>query len=241
MLPKRLNKKTLTKKETQDIINNGAIFEPALSAVFNSNSPNQAKIYKLLDNTFLYVYKSVTSSGKSDIFSKEVFEQWLLAAKAAKRYNDLKIVGSYDWFLYFSQYKEDLISEIDTCISNLADVLGLKVSDLDFSLQSLEMLTVKILQLGIENNEEKLVDGIVAYTGEILRKAIDGQWRLIEFYKTPGIYKEISNYEKFNWYSPVNQVWEAFYDPANFPLKKLVREEMTKFKINKGKIKAWTG
>ena len=239
MVPKRLNHKTFSKKETEEIISNRAVFEPTLTEVFTSYVATP-KVYRLPDDTFLYVYGSIGSNGKSDKYSKEVFEQWILSAKADKRYSvDLKITDSYRWFLYFSNYKADLISKIDSSIEHLTNVLSLQPFDLNFTLQSLDVLSVKVLQLGIENYENKIVDGIVAYTGEIIRKEIEGQWRLNDLL-VPAIYNEISSYGQLNWYSPINQVWDAFRDPANFPIKKVLSAEIAKFRRNMGKVKTRT-
>lgn len=228
MVPERINKKRLTKKETQALIENGALLDDELSQLFSLQDFDKRRVYHLPDDTILFVYESYPA-GKSDVYSEEVFKQWVIAVKASKRYGSLGINSSFNWYLHFSRYKTALPQHIDKAIEELRIFLGTDPKQFDYSLKSLDLLSERIRTIGIENNEPYIVDGLVAYCGEIIRQTMQGEWKHLDQEDIPAIFKEVSWFFRNNWYHPVNQVWEAFYDPANFPLRKVIR----KFHVSK--------
>lgn len=234
MVPTRLNKKRLTKRETQALIDSGALLDEELSQLFSFQGLDEKKVYHLPDNNILFVYESYPA-GKSDMYSKEVFSQWIQAVKASKRYSKLGISNSFAWFLHFSKYKTDLPNNVDTAIGELITVLEISPKHLDYTLKSLDEISEKVKAFGIEENEHKFVDGLVAYCGEIIRRTIKGEWKHLEQDNMPVIFKEVSWFFRHNWYHPVNQVWDAFYDPANFPLRKVIRNEIARFNMVKNR------
>lgn len=234
MVPVRINKRKLTKKETQAMIEICGPVDDELSQLFSFQDFDKKRVYHLPDGKILLVYESYPA-GKSDIYSEEVFKQWITARKAWKRYGSLGVNSSFDWYLYFSTYKTDLPEQVDEAIKGLCVFVGMNSKQLDFSLKSLDQLSKTIRAIGIENNEFKIVDGLVAYCGEIIRQTIKGEWKHLEQDNIPAIFKEVSWFSKNNWCHPVNQVWEAFYDPANFPLRKVIRNEIARFNMTKNR------
>lgn len=234
MVPVRINKKRLTKKETQALIAGGGFLDEELSQLFSFEDIDKKRVYHLPDGKILFVYDSYPA-GKSDIYSKEVLKQWIIARKAWKRYGALGINNSFGWFLHFSYYKTDLPNHIDKAIEELGSFLEVSAKQFDYSLKSLDQLSEKIRAIGIEDNESNIVDGLVAYCGEVIRQTIKGEWRQLQQENMPAIFKEVSWFFRNNWYHPVNQVWEAFYDPANFPLRKVIRNEIARFNMVKNR------
>jgi hypothetical protein len=147
---------------------------------------------------------------------------------------DLGILNNPKEYLHYSNFKESLIEHLSDSIKELAKTLSIPLSDFDYSLKSLDLISQRAILYGIENNEEKLFDGLVAYIGELIRKDIGGEWRIWGQVNMPSIFINLSWFDKHNWIFPVNIVWGAFYDPANFPLRKLVRNNLARIKMVKG-------
>ncbi|MCF8245246.1 MAG: hypothetical protein K9J37_12805 [Saprospiraceae bacterium] len=234
MEPKRLNKRRLTKKETREITQRESTFDPIKSSVFNWVDFQKNEVYYLPDGNILYVHGDFGYPDKSDIYSKEVFEQWYLSMKTKRRYHELGLGSSLHWFLYYSKFKQNLIEHIEEAQEQLGVVLNVPKIELDYSLNSLDIITNKALDVGVEDKEDILLDGIIAYVGEVIRKKIDGKWKPWEQGDLPSIFKEISWYFRDNWIFPINIAFEAFCDPANFPLRKLVRNSLARFNMTKG-------
>ncbi len=234
MEPKRLNKRRLSKKETKEIIQHGAMFDPIKSSVFNWVDFQKNEVYNLSDGNILYVHGDFGYPDKSDIYSKVVFEQWYLSMKTKRRYHELGLGSSLHWFLHYSKFKQGLIEHIEEAQEQLSVVLNVPKAKLDYSLNSLDIITSKALDISVEEREDILMDGTIAYVGEVIRIKIDGKWKAWEQYDLPSIFKEISWFFRYNWIYPVNIVFEAFCDPANFPLRKLVRNSLARFNMTKG-------
>lgn len=235
MEPKRLNKKRLTQKETKEMIQHGATLDLIKNSVFNWVDFQKNEVYNLPDGNILYVHGDFGYPDKSDIYSKEVFEQWYLSMKTKRRYHELGLGSSLHWFLHYSNFKQSLIEHIEEAKEQLNGVLNVQKTQLDYSLNSLDIITNKVLEIGLDEKEDVLMDGVIAYIGEVIRIKIDGKWKAWEQGDLPSIFKEISWFFRDNWVFPVNIAFEAFCDPANFPLRKLVRNRLARHNMTKGR------
>jgi hypothetical protein len=77
--------------------------------------------------------------------------------------------------------------------------------DLDFSYQSLDLVSEYVEDIGVERAHQELYDQLVAYVGEVLRLRIQGRWEVNSGHRQPYPYLAGAKHDPV---MPINVVWE---------------------------------
>jgi hypothetical protein len=170
-----LNSRKLTKRQVQALIESEGRFHREFTAFFeetySTGYKNQPQVYELPNDRFLYIFdpKGTTCPGKGNIFSKESFLRWM---RWVKRVRDNYANGrgsSVEHWLYYSKNKIQLVDKIDELVNELAICLKIPQNQLDFSYKSLDVLSGRAEEYGLEKVQAELYDNLVAYVGEVIR------------------------------------------------------------------------
>jgi hypothetical protein len=235
-----LNQKRLTKKQVQEIIETEGKLHEEFTAFFertySTGYKDQPLVYELPNDRFLYVFdsKELGLGGKGDIYPKDYF---LRKVRWTKKVRDDYANGrgsSVAHWRYYSKHKSELINKIDQLIEELAEKLEILPSLLDFSYLSLDVVSSKADNYGLERIQTDLYDNLVAYVGEILRQRVDGQWdidALVKEYTYPYIIKNAKAI-----LMPINVVWEELDGLQPMNLRKRTTNEIRRFSLRYGKI-----
>lgn len=235
-----LNQKRLTKKQVQEIIETeGKLHEEFTSffeETYRTGYKDQPLVYELPNDRFLYVFdsKELGLGGKGDIYAKDYF---LRKVRWTQKVRDDCANGrgnSVAHWRYYSKHKSELIHKIDQLIEELAEKLEITPSFLDFSYMSLDVVSSKAENYGLERLQTELYDNLVAYVGEILKQRVDGQWTisdLAEEQKSPYISKNVNKS-----LSPINVVWEELDGLQPMNLRTRTTNEIRRFTLRYGKL-----
>ncbi len=223
-----LNSKRLTRPEVQKLVATEGRFHTEFTECFAQIYPtgyrNQPLVYELPENRFLFIFdpRETGLGGKGDIYAGEYFLQWV---RSHRRYQQDLARGCYSsvthWH-YYSQYRENLILQIDFLISDLAAKLAIDPQQLDFSYSSLDIITQKAERYKAPANSSSLdydphsdlindlYDNLVVYVGEVIRRRINGEWKISDLSmdeSSPCKYPYIRKESK-KVLMPINVVWQ---------------------------------
>jgi len=217
MAPKRtLNERRLTKRQVQDLISSGALPRPDLSVAFEPTLL-QPLVYELEGDRYLLVFGEQARglAGKGDIYAANVFRRfmgWTAKVEEDAKHGRQSSVGQW---AHYSALKHRLITNIDPLVAQLRSTMSQTADELDFSYQSLDVVSAYVEGIGVERAQQEIYDHLVAYVGEVLRLRIRGHW-------------EVNNNSPWQPYPylvgamhhpvmPINVVWQELsgLDPAN--------------------------
>jgi len=202
-----LNERRLTKRQVQELISSGVRPRPDLASAFNSPSL-QALVYELEGDRFLLVFgdQAPGLGGKGDIYAGDDFRRfarWSAKVDEDARHGRQSSVGHW---AYYSALKDRLTANIDTLVAELRSKMLRTEHDLDFSYQSLDLVSAFVESIGIERAQQELYDHLVAYVGEVLRLRIKGHWEVNTRVSRPYPYLEEPLHDPT---MPINVVWHG--------------------------------
>lgn len=229
---KSLNSKRLTKKQVQELIKSeGRLhqeFTGILEETYLTGSKNQPQIYELSNDRFLLVFdpNGISIPGRGDIYSKEYF---LRLVKWTQKIRTDSIDGrgsSLEHWRYYSQHKGQIIDITGELIDRLATSLDISRDLLNLSSKSLDILSIKAEDYGLEKVQSELYDNLVAYVGEVMRYKVKGDWMLKQDYPNCE-YPAISINDKV--LMPINTVWQELQGLEQMNLRKGFSSEIRRF------------
>lgn len=235
-----LNPKRLTKKQVQEIIETEGKLQEEFTAFFGetyaTGYKDQPLVYELPNDRFLYVFdsKELRLGGKGDIYAKDYFLSWMRWLQKVRDDCANGRGSSCEHWRYYSKHKSELIYKIDQLIEELAEKLEITPSLLDFSYLSLDFVSSKADNYGLDLIQTDLYDNLVAYVGEILRQRVDGQWAIddsVEDHTYPYIIKNVNKF-----LMPINVVWEELDELQPMNLRTRTTNEIRRFSLIYGKI-----
>lgn len=209
-----LNEGRLTKRQVQELISSGARPRPDLSAALEPTSLQQL-VHELEGDRYLVVFGELVPSlaGKGDIYAADDFRRfvrWLAKVDEDAKHGRQ---GSVEHWAHHSALKHRLTANIDTLVAQLRSTWT--ADELDFSYQSLDVVSAYVEDIGVERARQEIYDHLVAYVGEVLRLRIRGHW-------------EVNNNSPWQPYPylvgtmhdpvmPINVVWQELsgLDPVN--------------------------
>jgi hypothetical protein len=210
---KTLNPRRLTKKQVRDLIASGAIRRKDLA----DRVPRICQdVFELPEDQFLAVLNIFGLEGKGDIYPGEYFRRFVRWCERVDEDARHGRQSSVSHWRFYSKNDCRLIDRIDDLIGELASGLDLRPDDLDKSYPSLDVVSQRVEELGVERVQETLYDPLVAYVGEILRKRDgDALWKidLIQLPHYPYVLSKTRGV-----LMPINVVWSSLndIDPPRF-------------------------
>lgn len=219
----RLNARRLTKQQVQDMIRAGGKLHDEFTAFFEekyaSGFVKRDEVYELEGSRFLYVFdpKGLILPGKGDVYPDEYFQRFVNWVKRVRTDNVAGRSSSVDHWRFYSRYKSELINYLDVLEEELADKLGINRNLLDKSYASLDLISTACKQHSIDGVFESLYDTLVAYTGEVIRKRVNGVWAVNKTH-SGGKYPFISIGFDSVQYMAINATWCALngINPIDF-------------------------
>jgi len=174
-----LNERRLTKRQVQELISSGARPRPDLSVALEPTSL-QPRVYELEGDRYLLVFGEQIPGlgGKSDIYAADAFRRfvdWIAKVDEDAKHGRHGSVA--DW-AHYSALKHRLIANIDTLIAQLGSTMSQTTDKLDFSYQSLDVVSAYVEGIGVARAQQEIYDHLVAYVGEVLRLRIRGHWQV---------------------------------------------------------------
>jgi hypothetical protein len=231
---KSLNAKRLTKKQVQELIEAEGKLHEEFTKIFEETSQSGYKdhpqIYELTNDRFLLVFdpKEIGIPGRGDIYSKEYFLRWVKWIQKVREDYANNRGSSVEHWHYYSQHKTLLINKISELIDELAHSLKISRNELDFSYKSLDIVSIKAEEYGLEKVQAQLYDNLVAYVGEVIQRRVKGHWFVRK--NDPGCeYPAIS----VKWYElmPINVVWQELSGLEPMNLRKEAANEVRRFSL----------
>jgi hypothetical protein len=113
--------------------------------------------------------------------------------------------GSVRHWAYYSPLKDRLTSNIDALVVQLRSAMSRTSDDLDFSYQSLDVVSEYVEVIGVERARQELYDQLVAYVGEVLRARIHWRWQVRRDHPQPHPYLVGAKHDPT---MPINVVWQ---------------------------------
>jgi hypothetical protein len=214
----------LTKRQVQELISAGARPRPDLSVAFESTLL-QPLVYELGDDRYLFVFGGQIPglAGKGNIYAADDFRRFV--RWTAKVDEDAKHgrQGSVGHWAYYSVLKGRLIANIDTLVVQLRSTMSRTADDLDFSYQSLDIVSAYVEGIGVERAQQELYDHLVAYVGEVLRLRIQGHWEANNRDRQPYPYLVGAKHDPT---MPINVVWQELSGLAPVNLRAAAANEV---------------
>jgi hypothetical protein len=210
----RINDKRLTKKQVLEIIKTEGRLHEEYTNFFEeryaSGYIKQDKVYELPFGRYLYVFdeKGMSIRGKGDIFTKEYIIKLIKWTKRVRDNYANKRGNSVDHWRFYSKYRNDFTDHVQQLVLELAERLKADPTTLDYSYESLDLLSNWCQQYEVEQLFDETYDNIVAYVGEVIKKRVNGFWAINNAF-SGGNYPYISINSKRIQYMPINVVWGA--------------------------------
>jgi len=211
---KVLNKKRLTRKQVQEIIDTEGNLHEEYTKFFEekyvTGHVERDKVYELPGDRFLYVFdeNGISLPGKGDIYSRENFLRRIIWTKRVRDDYPNKRGSSVDHWLFYSKHKNDFVEHIQELTSELSVKLKIDQQILDNSYKSLDAVSNACNFYELDELFETLYDNLVAYVGEVIKTQINGHWDNNKTH-SGGLYPFISIGLKRVQYMPINAVWSA--------------------------------
>jgi hypothetical protein len=224
----RLNPKRLTRKQVQElIVSEGRLHQELtdiLEETYMTGYKNQPQVYELSDDRFLFVFdpKQTSIGGKGDIYTREYFLQSIRRRQKVREDHANGRIHTTDHWIYYSKYKEHLISKIDELVDELGKCLDISRDLLDFSYKSLDILSSKSEDYGLEKIQAELYDNLVAYVGEVIRQRLKGHWIVRESYQG----HQYPLIDINDGVSPILVVWQCLHEIEQINLRKACTREI---------------
>jgi len=234
---KSLNEKRLTRKQVQDLIKSEGRLHDEYTKVFKetyvTGNVKQDLVYELPNDRFLFVFDPNNTSlgGKGDIYPKDYFARFVKWNIRVKDDNANNRGNSVDHWRFYSKYQSKLIDHIDKLILELADRLQIDIKLLDKSYKSLDIISERTELYDIDKAITDIYDNLVAYIGEVIRKKVNGQWKInTDFEDFPCIDIGLNNVRCM----PINIVWDNLHGLDTVDFKKTIGNEARQvgFKAN---------
>jgi len=143
--------------------------------------------------------------GKGDVYSGDDFRRfvrWTAKVDEDARHGRQ---GSVRHWAHYSPLKDRLTSNIDALVAQLRSAMSRTSDDLDFSYQSLDVVSEYVEVIGVERARQELYDHLVAYVGEVLKARIHGRWQLRRDHPQPHPYLVGAKHDRT---MPINVVWQ---------------------------------
>ena len=233
-----MKRKRLSKKEVQDILKNGATIQEDYNSQIKSETVTgvafKPKIYLLPDDTFLWVYDGeFYPKGKGDIFTRKEIEEYFELRKKNLENKKIRKGNAGDNWHFYTKYGAKLIDNIDILIKELADKLQIPSDQLDFSYNSLDIISDKLKPLGIEATMKNYYDPVVAYVGEVIKRRIDGFWKINSTHAGGDYpYVAVAEVDHFH-YMPTNVFWYDMTPSRFINLRKTTADEVRRYPLLK--------
>ncbi|MCY7272807.1 MAG: hypothetical protein LH702_03405 [Phormidesmis sp. CAN_BIN44] len=172
---RRIPLQRLNKRQARTYVqDNGCSLDPAL----NSQTPNNLlfvfdKTYQCADGKIL----AVSGDGTGNLYSSA--DDWQTELNELIELDKLEPVH-----ILYNQIssQERFIQEVPYLISKLAEELNIDPSELDKNLESLfiidQIIESKNRQDYIDDNDKKILGSLIAYVGEVVRVAVNGEWMI---------------------------------------------------------------
>jgi len=209
-----LNERRLTKREVQELIASGARPRPDLTAALEQ-ALLQSRVYELDGDRYLLVFGDLSGlRGKGDIYSGDAFHRFVRWTAKVDEDSRHGRQGSVSHWAYYSPLKDRLVSNVDILVAQLRSTMSRTADDLDFSYESLDVVTRYVESIGVERAQQELYDHLVAYIGEVLRSRIQGRWEVKRNHPQPHPYLVGVKHDPV---MPINVVWQELsgYAPVN--------------------------
>ena len=226
---KSLNAKRLTKKQVQALIESEGKLHQVFTDFFEERC-NQPQVYELSNEQFLFVFdpKGISIAGKGDIYSKEDLLQMIRwTQKVRDDYANGRGSSGEHW-RYYSKHKAQLVDRIGELVDELVRCLDISHEQLDFSYKSLDIVSDKAENYGLEKVQSNLYDNLVAYVGEVIRRRVKGHWQVISDNAHLN-YPAISANEGI--LMPINVVWQELSELEPMNLRKEAANEVRRFSL----------
>ncbi len=224
----RVNKRRLTIKQVNEIIDNGAQLHEELTEVFktlNVEELGKPEIFNH-DGNLLYVHANLVE-GKGDVYSRESFEKILAKyrrmARLKKKIENRLRGHSHPvkWSVY-SELGSEMIHHLDELKMTLVKYLDVSVEVLDGSYKSLDLLSDKVNQGDPYDELSRMYDAIFVYVGEVLIKKTGGNWKLDEYEQIP--YVDIGH--KRVRYNPLNVIGHEITSTSKVDFRRQTANEI---------------
>jgi hypothetical protein len=226
-----MKRKRLSKKEVQEILTKGATLHQDYTVQIKSTTVTgvefNPKIYVLPDDTFLWVFDGeFYPKGKGEIFTRQEIEDYFILRERNKENRKIRKGNAGDNWHFYTKYGATLIENIDNLINDLADKLHIPKAQLDFSYNSLDIVSDKLKPLGIEETMKNYYDHVVAYIGEVIKRRVDGFWE-VNTTHAGGDYLYIAVKEVVHLhYMPTNVFWSDMTPSTFINLRKTTADEV---------------
>lgn len=223
-----LDSNRLNKKQVRELIESGAKLSEEFTKFFEKEMAHP-QIYELPNDRFLYVFNPQGSilPGKGNLYSKDAFlrmMRWVARVRGDYANGRGSSIGHWR---YYSKHKEQLIDRANELVNELGKGLAIPTEQLDFSYKSLDIVSSKSEDYGLETVQAELYDNLVCYVGEVIRCRVNGEWTVSD--DSSGRYPAIC--AKRTLLMPINVVWKEIdgYKPMN--LRKETANEVRQFSL----------
>jgi hypothetical protein len=219
-----LNERRLTRRQVQALISSGARLRPDLSSALESTLL-QPLVYELAGDRYLLVFgeQAPGLGGKGDIYAADDFHRfvrWTAKVDADAKHGRQSSVGHW---AYYSALKHRLTANIDALVAQLRSAMSRTADDLDFSYQSLDVVSAYVEGIGVERAQQEIYDHLVAYVGEVLRLRIQGRWEVNSVDRQPYPYLVGAMHDPT---MPINVVWQELSGLAPVNLRAAAANEV---------------
>ncbi len=219
-----LNQRRLTKRQVQELISSGARPRPDLSVAFEQ-ALFQQLVYELEGDRYLLVFGDQVPGlgGKGDIYAADDFHRfvrWTAKVDEDAKFGRQSSVGHW---AYYSALRDRLAANIDMLVAQLRSTMSRTADELDFSYQSLDMVSAYVERIGVERSQQEIYDHLVAYVGEVLRLRIHGHWEVNNSHREPHPYLVGAMHDPT---MPINVVWEQLSGLAPVNLRAAAANEV---------------
>lgn len=223
-----LDSKRLNKKQVRELIESGAKLHEEFTKFFEKEMTHP-QIYELPNDRFLYVFnpQGLILPGKGNLYSRDAFLRMMRwVARVRENYANGR-GSSVEHWRYYSKHKEQLIDRVNQLVNELGKGLAISTEQLDFSYKSLDIVSSKSEDYGLEKVQADLYDNVVCYVGEVMRRRVNGEWTVGD--DSSGRYPAVC--AKRTLLMPINVVYKEIdgYKPMN--LRKETANEVRRFSL----------
>jgi hypothetical protein len=206
-----INEKSLNKKEAEKLaIEQGKFhieYSHFLTEVVNGKILTLSKVYELPDGTFLFI-RDINGKygGKGNLLTKNYFEKFIRSLKRTKEDFEFGRTNNISHWYFYSKNKNELVNNVNILMTEISNLLEIEDRQLDFTTQSLDLLTQRVKVFDLEFIFKTLYDHLAVYIGEVIIKNSKQAniWVLEPNFNFPVISTAIPTV----FFSPVNIVWE---------------------------------
>lgn len=231
----------MTRREVQALITSGARPRPDLSAAleqtFVTGHKERPLVYELEDDRYLYVFdeQDLALGGKGDIYPADLFLRFVRWTGRVREDSTQGRGSSISHWAYYSELKQQLISNADRLIEQLRSTMSRSRDELDLSYKSLDIVSKFVEDIGVERAQKELYDHLVAYVGEVLRLRMDGRWEVDRKHDPPYPYLVGPRHRVT---MPINVVWQELHGLNPVNLRAAAANEIRRTRTPSGPVDA---